>query len=340
MRSRTQRILGCLLPPVLAACLALTGTAAAADASIDALANQILASAEATLSSDASGSAGPQESAAQATASAAPQVMSAFRFSANPILPDNQIDAGVGYFYLRMEPGARQTLSVDVRNEGTEPVTIDMEVTPAMTNENGLIQYAQSTEEGEDASAFVRVSDVMTMKESEVTIAPMSSATVEVEIAMPEDAFDGTLLGGLVFTRQPDEAERSGGGMVVSSRYAYVLPVRLRETDAKILPEFALDAVKANEETPFGPRLTVAVRNGGAAIVKPLSLSCEVYREGSESPVLTHRNERIEMAPNTLMAYAIQQESALSPGEYVAKVSLTYRDTLYEYEERITVPEA
>lgn len=332
---------GMRLAFLMALCLTvITPVALAEGLSAEALAQSILWTNEGAAESAAPVEAAPTAAATPAPTDA-PQVVSAFRFSATPVLPENQIDPGVGYFYLKMDPGAQQTLAVEVRNEGTEPVTIGMEVTPAVTNENGLIQY--STPRGETAEipeGLLRIPDVLSMDQNEIILEPMSSQTIEVVVAMPDEAFDGTLLGGLVFTREPDEAERTGGtGMVISSRYAYVLPVRLRETDEMVLPSFAIDAVKANAESPFGSRLLVHVRNDSAAIVKPMTLSCEVCPADSDTPVITHTNERIEMAPNTLMEYYIQQDEALEPGEYVARVSLGYQDEVYEYEHAVIVAE-
>lgn len=269
---------------------------------------------------------------------------SPFRFSVLPILPDNQEEDVTAYFSLNITPGQPQTLQVEVTNLGYEPITVSLDVARAMTNENGLIQYA-SNDSPDDESLQADISTFVSFEDTKLSLEAQETRTISILIDTPEAAFDGTLLGGLVFVRDQNEAEQgSSDGMVLGSLYSYVVPLRLRSTGASsgtIEPAFALQGVSTNLQTVFGHRTILSIRNPQPLIVKPITLAYALYAAGDEeTPVATHANDSIEMAPNTIMNYSIPQEETLEPGTYTARVTIEYQGHTSAFEETLTIGDA
>lgn len=278
--------------------------------------------------------------AAPVTAAPAEEAANTFRFSVSPVLPSNQVDAGVGYFYLKMTPGQKQTIEIAVRNDGTEPVTIAVTPTAAITNGNGIMQYGKS-DITPDPSLPYLITDLMTLSQERLSLQAKETQTVRVTIEMPAEPYDGTLLGGLVFLREQAEEARGAEGTVISNLFSYVMPVRLIETDAPIKAAFALADITANTQTAFGPRTIVTVRNTQPVIVKPMTLAYTLYAAGDlQTPLMEHTNEQVEMAPNTAMPYTLRQAAALEPGDYVAHITITYQGETTSFEKAFTVAES
>lgn len=332
MRKITPRI---LLFVLLCVWIPLCGQA---DDTIESLAGEIL------LSGDAPMYASVTVTEAAATAAPTKEPLdSAFRFSVLPVLPENQDPTITAYYSLTVTPGQEQTLQVEVTNDGYEPITVMMSSTRAMTNENGLIQYA-ATDAPADASLQADIAEFVSFADTKLQLQGQETQTVPVTLSIPETPFDGTLLGGLVFVREQDEAEMTGsGGVILGSQYSYVVPIRLRSANAStgtMAPTFELVSIEPNMLTVFGHRTIVTVRNPQPLIVKPLTLTYTLYTEGDDqTPVATYTGEGIEMAPNTQMGYRINQEEALAPGRYTAQVSIAYLDQTYDFSETFTVQE-
>lgn len=277
----------------------------------------------------------------EATAEDAPveEAANTFRFSVSPVLPDNQVDEGVGYFYLKMDPAQRQTIEVSVRNDGTEPISIAITPTVAVTNANGIMQYGKS-DAPPDPSLPYLMTDLMELENDRLSLEAGETRTVPVVIQMPEESFDGTLLGGLVFLREQAQTEQSAEGTMISNLFSYVMPIRLVETDMPIKAAFELADVAANTETAFGPKTILTVRNTQPVIVKPMTLTYALYASDDlDTPIMEHTNEQIEMAPNTAMPYTVRQDNALEPGDYVAHVVLTYEGETSTFEKAFTLAE-
>lgn len=64
-------------------------------------------------------------------------------YSVHPILPDNQRE-GRSFFDLRVEPGTKQTLQIQINNFSDQEQTYFINVNTAQTNGNIVIDYGQN----------------------------------------------------------------------------------------------------------------------------------------------------------------------------------------------------
>ena len=116
-------------------------------------------------------------------------------FSVKAIIPDNQIDTKKSYFDLRMQPKQKQEIETILYNSSDEEITINISVHNATTNQNGLIVYEQDAKI--DPSLKVPLNTIVTVSDQKITIPAYRSKTITATIEMPDDEFDGMILGGL-----------------------------------------------------------------------------------------------------------------------------------------------
>lgn len=247
-------------------------------------------------------------------------------FSVKAVLPDNQADSGATYFDLRMSPGQKQDVSVRVTNDADYPLEIEVSAISASTNGNGIIDY--QTPNVRDETLQIPFSDIATVRDQGViTVPPLSSVDSVISIAMPDQEYDGVLLGGLVFAKKDDaptgsSAQKAEGSSVeITNRYNYVIGVKLEETDAVVSPDFTPVAATP-ELTNYRVGVTHYLRNREAAIAKDVQVDIAVYKQGQNEPVKTAHAEGLNVAPNSVLPFPVAWDGLLDPGSYVSRVSV------------------
>lgn len=258
-------------------------------------------------------------------------------FSVKAVLPENQNDTGVSYFDLRMVPGQEQDLVVQVVNSGDATIEIEVEAISASTNENGVIDY--QTIDMHDETLETPFSDIASVQDSSVlTIAAHSSKSAVIHVVMPQKQYDGTVLGGLVFSKRDADAsssetmeQESESDITIKNVYSYVIGVKLTETDVVVSPDFEA-VVAAPELTNYRVGVTHHIRNKEAAIAKDVTMDIEIYQQGGDTTIQTAHEDDISMAPNSVIPYAIPWDGPLDPGSYVSHVTMTMEDRQWEFD--------
>lgn len=254
-------------------------------------------------------------------------------FSVQANLPENQLESNQTYFDLRVEPEQKQTLQVGVYNHEDEELTIDTEVYNASTNSNGLIVYEEQEEI--DSSLEVPLTDLVTLEQTQVTIPPGESKTVDAELKMPDDEQDGIILGGIYFHKNAEED--SSEGVNIQNEYSYVVGVQLSENDNDVAPELDLTSVEPNLVN-HRPVVKANIQNSQPAIVSDLSMQAEVYKKGEDEVLQEQKADEMKMAPNSNMDFNIDWDNkTLEPGDYTLKMTATDTDNDWAWEQDFTV---
>lgn len=152
------------------------------------------------------------------------------KFSVEPVMDQQQIKSDVTYWWMRANPGKRQTIHVKIVN-GEESAKFDMAVNQAVTNENLTVDYGKR---GEGAYKlltnatpinFEKATSIGDHKDSKykITLAPHEVAIVPLTINVPKQAFTGLAVGGLSVTREAAESIDSAVTNVFNYTYAIVL---------------------------------------------------------------------------------------------------------------------
>lgn len=241
-------------------------------------------------------------------------------YSIRPILPENQ-RVGASYYDLKLEPGQEQTIQVEVLNEGTEDATYEVAVNTAFTNDNLLIDYGGKGQPNKTLE--YSVAGLVEYPET-VAVAANSSNQVDIHLKMPEQAFEGVLLGGIRVKKvgQTEAKEESQMGIETS----YTLGLVLSEATPELEPELKLHKVAAVSYNNY-PAIAATLENPIAAMIRGVAVTGSITPKGSDKVYLKADTKEHSIAPNTTFAYHFDtQEQPLKSGDYTMKLQLEDRD--------------
>jgi len=256
-------------------------------------------------------------------------------YSVRAILPNNQVSNN-SYFDLLVEPGQEQELEVEIYNNAQEEITVRPSIHNASTNRNGLVVYEDQEEP--DPSLAVPLTDILTLAEEEVTVPAGDSVTISAELEMPEEEFDGIILGGIRFEKDLAE-EEAEEGVNIQNNYSYVVGVQLTENNKEVHPELHLKNISP-ELVNHRTAIVANIQNSTPTLVENLTINAQVFKEGEQEPLREVKQEQINMAPNSNMDFTITWENqSIEPGNYVLKMKADDTSETWEWEEAFTIEE-
>ncbi|MDN6081838.1 MAG: DUF916 and DUF3324 domain-containing protein, partial [Leuconostoc sp.] len=171
---------------------------------------------------------------------------SEMNFSVNAVIPTNQIDKEKTYFNLKMAPKQEQDVTVTLKNNTKKDITVEIGINTAKTSSNGVIAYSESNIKKDDSLKY-DLSKLVKGPDSAVVPAS-SSKDVTFHISMPDNSFDGILLGGLTFQQKSSEVTQSkSSGTSITNEYQYAVAMLIQEKDTVVQPNLNLIKVKPDQ---------------------------------------------------------------------------------------------
>ncbi|MFK4566932.1 hypothetical protein ABH902_001508 [Enterococcus sp. UD-01] len=259
-------------------------------------------------------------------------------FTVKAILPENQRSQEVSYYDLRVTPGQKQTLQLELSNDTDEDIVVKASANAAITNDNGIVDYSYNKTK-KDSSALYTFNELAKLPE-EITLPKHSKRTVDCVVTLPEKAFDGYILGGMYFEQKGvEEAAKSNESMAIGNRFSYVVGVLLSENDREVKPELALNKVSPDQKNGNNVVL-MNLQNKQPALIKKLQVDAKLYYEKEKKPRYENHQTALTMAPNTNFDYKIDlNEQPFVPGNYTVKVTVNdgFRD--WQWEKAFTIEE-
>lgn len=243
-------------------------------------------------------------------------------FSVNTVIPSNQIDREKTYFNLKMAPKQEQDVTVTLKNNIKKDITIEIGVNTAKTNTDGVVEYSESNIK-KDSSLKYDISKVVTGPGS-VVIPASSSKDVTFHISMPDNAFNGILLGGLTFQQKSSEILQSkASGTSVTNEYQYAVAMLLKENDTVVQPNLNLIQVKPDQLNSRNV-ITAEIQNDQAVLLSKVSVDAKIYSKGGKKPVYTSIKHDMQIAPNSHLTYPVSLNGTeMKPGEYTYHMKVT-----------------
>ncbi|OJG71511.1 hypothetical protein RV12_GL001519 [Enterococcus quebecensis] len=244
-------------------------------------------------------------------------------FSVSAVLPENQINKSKSYFELLMKPGQVQELEVMMNNSLDREVTVVNHANSAITNDNGIVDYSIDNPELDSTlkSPFSKIAEV----EKETTIPPKSSKKVKIKVTMPEESFDGVILGGLHFTEKEDKSKdnKNKAGVQIENRFAFAIGVLLKETDKEVKPETKLGKIEASQIN-YRNVVKANIQNTQPVIMQNLDVTARVTKKGKKETLFETNKEGLRMAPNSNFNYSINWENQeFKAGKYTLHMTAT-----------------
>lgn len=257
-------------------------------------------------------------------------------YSVKANIPENQINKNLTYFDLKMSPGSTQTISLTVKNGSAEPIELMIEPNTAITNQNGVIDYSKQEYE-KDSSLKYAFSDLISPKKK-VTLQGHEAKEVPFTIQMPQESFDGIILGGFYIYQinQADDPEETNH-VQLKNEFSYVIGVKLAETENTVQPNLKLNEVQA-ELMNYRPVVTANLQNIEPVIVNNLEVEARITKEGQQEMLYETKKSQMSMAPNSNFDFPIRWEGRrLESGKYHLYVTATDGNQTWEFDKMFEI---
>lgn len=259
-------------------------------------------------------------------------------FTVRAVIPDNQLDRSLSYFDLRMEPGQKQMLSVEIINNNNYSMKATIAVNNASTGTNGTIVY--SLKGIHDDSMVLSVEEAAKVLTPELIVPANSSVFAEIALEMPEKEFEGTILGGIYVTAEPETAQAADpaeGGIQIENKLAYVIGLKLHESPEAMQPNLNLLGVKP-AAADLRTAVAINLQNSRPVIMKGISIQAEVFSKNENTLMGTASAMNAEAAPNSHFDFIIDWNGKkIEPGKYRLKMTANYQEYVWEWDEEFEI---
>lgn len=220
-------------------------------------------------------------------------------------------------------------------NAEQEEITVKLSVRNASTNQNGIIIYED--EEGNLEEDIIYLSDIASFEEDEVVIPAGESKIVSANFELPDEEFDGVILGGLHFEKIPEDDEEETEGVAIENKYAYIIGVLLSQNDREIKPEIDFIDAKAdlvNHRTAN----VISLENNTPVLIENLEIQAKIYKEEESTPFKEKHQKGINMAPHSRMEYIVDWDNQqIEEGKYRVEVVAIHPLQRWEWKDTFTI---
>lgn len=258
-------------------------------------------------------------------------------FGVAAIIPENQVDKSKSYFDLMMKPGDVQEITIKIFNSNKERKTFDINLVYATTSNSGLIDYTVDDISKKDESLDISLTEIASNYPKEVQIDANSEYDLKITLTMPEEEFDGVVLGGVNISQRLEDDPKQE--IMINNQYSYVIGIILRENNNKISPNLHLKDVKP-DMLNYRRVISANIQNSEATLIKDLELAGKVFDNNSNSnvPVLEFNKENFSVAPNSNFNFIMHWGNEdFVPGNYRLSLKATSENHHWEWDEEFTI---
>lgn len=241
------------------------------------------------------------------------------------------------FFDLRVQPGQEQDLQVRLKNYSKQKMTLTIAVNTAYTNNNGLIEYDRTDPEL-NVDLSYSIHELAKVQEPEVTLNPNETKLVTIHLTIPEQPFEGLLLGGIYVRPKIDQASEKETKGKVKNIQSMVKGIRLSEKDDPMQPD--LQMVKAYaSQIGYRNVFLATIQNPKPVILTEVNIQASVYKKDDlKKAILTNQSKGFKIAPNSKMEYGVFLNTQLfEAGDYVMKMHVESKEGKWEFSQPLVV---
>lgn len=257
-----------------------------------------------------------------------------------PIFPENQRCTEVGFFDLLLEPGAQQTIEIEISNLSEEnPIVVRIEPATATTDKGGVVHYTPRRGEGESSRDHTLpfAFEELVLTPHSLELAPGEVHRVPITIQMPEVPFDGVIAGGFCISQEIDlEAAREEAGLILNL-FNFEMPVLLRQNENPVQPDLQILQVGASQWN-LRNMIAVHLQNPEMMFINQMDIQAHVTDKVSGQVVAEYHAQGLQMAPNSNFEWGIPLEGELfTEGDFVLQMEVTSRNGQWRFTEAFQI---
>lgn len=258
-------------------------------------------------------------------------------FSVSPVLPKNQIKTTNSYYDLLIKPGMTQELELNIFNHSDREETYIIDINPATTNENGILDYTTKEDDYQfDSSLLMPITNFAFIDSREIKIPAKKNGKVKIKITIPKEGIQGIVVGG-IRTSIKSEKEVFGNqinsSMKINNKINYNIGLNLRmEEKPKVKAELKLLNVEAGIYNGRNV-ITALVQNSEPMVLNDIEYGARIYKEGNRKVLFERFISGMRMAPNSNFNYNISLENDhFKVGNYQIEMQAESKETKQKWQ--------
>ncbi|MBC1292346.1 DUF916 and DUF3324 domain-containing protein [Listeria booriae] len=239
-------------------------------------------------------------------------------YSVQAIIPENQVDKTKTYYDLKVVPGSKQELSLQVENHSDKKTTLEIGFHTAKTNKNGVINYGGDDRKSDDSLEY-NLEDLIEGP-STVELKPNETKRITYTLNVPEKVFDGILLGGFYVHKKLEDKETTAKDVQIENDYSYVIGLKVTENGAEVKPDLKLNSIYPGLQN-YRTTVFANIQNIKPVIISGMTVEASIYEKNGEEVLHHTKKENQTMAPNSNYDFGVSWDNQpLEPGIYTLKL--------------------
>lgn len=261
-------------------------------------------------------------------------------FSVEAIRGDTQVDESKSFFFVKVEPGQEQQLTLRVISTIDQERKVTIQVKDGFTNQSGEIDYDSANYQRDDTLKN-SLEEITSVSEETVTVKNREVKDVILTVKPPEESFEGVKVAAICVMKAEDENddEKKEG---LSSNYGYRLGLMITE-DAEVDYEnsSSLNLLQVEPTVSHGKRVIQArLQNPEPKILNKLTVETKLRRKGEQEVLRKRTTNDMRMAPNSQFDFATNWGlDPIEPGTYTLSVKADSGENTWSWEEEFTIGE-
>ena len=250
---------------------------------------------------------------------------------------DHQLDETVSYFYLKENPGEKDQINVKLTNDSSEEKTLEVKITNANTNSNGLIDY---TGQLKDHSSLKNpLTSMAKASQQEVKVPANSSVETAIDIQMPEQTLPGVIIGGITVSEKQDDTEEKKQ-LSVGNVYTYTIGLVLtNESTVEPKKNVSVELDHVGAVLFDGRKMVQAnILNPNPYMFTEATVKGKIYEKGSAKVLKEQETRNISIAPYSVYPFQFDwAKEDLKAGKYVFRGTVEASGQTWSFDQEFEI---
>lgn len=257
-------------------------------------------------------------------------------FAVEPVQTATQIDSQKGFYFIKVEPGEPQELSVKIRSTNVAPATVKVYVKNAYTNQNGAIDY-DNEDYRQDPTLKDSVEEIASVSEKKITVQNYEEKIVKITIAPPDAPFSGVKGGTICIMKADSEKVEEG----LSSTFGYRIGLLVTEDSEVYNDGSSLNLLNVRSTVHQGKRVIQArMQNPESKVLDDLMIETKLYKKGSREVLKKRTANNMRMAPNSQFDFSTNWGiDPIKSGTYTLQVRAQSGTNTWKWKKDFTIGE-
>lgn len=249
-----------------------------------------------------------------------------------------QLDKNVGYFYLKENPGEKDSIKLKLINNSNEDKILQIKVTDANTNSNGIVDYSGNLKNHDTLET--PLTSVLKASQEEVNVPKESTVETTLTVNMPTSKKEGVMIGGILVTDETERKEDSAEELSVKNEYSYTMGVVLtNENEINMNKNISVELEKVGPILYDGRKIVQAdILNPNPYLFGTAKVSGEILEKNSNKVVKEASKDEVSIAPYSVFPFQLDwKKDELKPGNYIFKGVVETKDNKWEFEKEFEI---